>query len=176
MALVNLAGFLEKHSKPYRIRGVNSTTFADLREQPSVLIGAFDNEWTLRSVGHLRYTFQRTFVDGNEIAMVRDRDHPEKTDWKLAGFWPDWNSISTDYAIVSRVLDVNTERMTVITAGITHFGTVGGGEFLTTPAYMAEAIPQLPRGWQRRNVQIVLRIPVVRGASGRPHVLATYVW
>lgn len=170
--LLRLSSLFEKHGKPYRIRTEPSTTFSDLRERPAVLIGAFDNEWTLRVVGEMRYTFYKDF-QGLEI--VRDRDHPEKSDWKLVNSWPYWN-ISEDYAIVSRVLDQHTDRMVVVAAGITHFGTAGAGEFLSNPQYFSEVVPKLPRDWARRNLQIVLRVPVVQGATGHPQVLATHVW
>jgi hypothetical protein len=172
MCLLRLASVFEKHGKPYRIRGSTSTSFSDLREHPAVLIGAFDNEWTLRAVGQLRYTF---YKDYQGLEVVRDRDHPEKSDWKLVNSWPYWD-ISNDYAIVSRVLDRTSDRMVVIAAGITHFGTAAAGEFLSDPSYFSEAIPQLPPDWHRRNLQIVLSVPVVHGAIGHPRVLATHVW
>ena len=170
--LLRLTSLFEKRGKSYSIRSQAATTFSDLRERPSVLIGAFDNDWTLRATGNLRYTFYKDFKG---LELVRDRDHPEKTEWKLVNSWPSWN-IPYDYAIVSRVLDRGTDRMVVVAAGITHFGTAGAGEFLSDPRYLAEAIPQLPRDWPKRNLQIVLRIPVVQGVSGHPQVLATYAW
>jgi hypothetical protein len=170
--LLRLASVFEKHGKAYRVRSEAATSFSDLRERPSILIGAFDNEWTLRAVGEMRFTFYKDF-EGLEI--IHDRDHPENTEWKLVNSWPQWN-IANDYAIVSRVFDVHTDRMVVIAAGITHFGTAGAGDFLSNPQYFAEAIPRLPRDWQRKNLQIVLRIPVVQGVAGHPQVLATQVW
>ena len=158
--------------KAYRVRSEAATSFSDLRERPSVLIGAFDNGWTLREVGEMRYTFYKDFQG---LELIRDRDHPENTGWKLLNSWP-WWKIAEDYAIVSRVFDVHTDRMVVIAAGITHFGTAGAGDFLGNPEYFSEVVPRLPRDWPRRNLQIVLRIPVVQGVSGHPHVLATHVW
>jgi hypothetical protein len=170
--LLRVASVFEKRGKAYRVRSEASTSFSDLRERPAVLIGAFDNAWTLRAVGEMRYTFYKDFQG---LELVRDRDHPDQTDWQLINSWPYWN-IPNDYAIVSRVFDQHTDRMVVVAAGITHFGTAGAGEFLTNPQYFAEAVPRLPRDWTRRNLQIVLRIPVVQGASGHPQVLATHVW
>jgi hypothetical protein len=170
--LLRLASVFEKRGKAYRVRSEATTSFSDLRERPAVLVGAFDNAWTLRAVGEMRYTFYKDFQG---LELVRDRDHPELTDWKLVNSWPYWN-IPNDYAIVSRVFDQHTDRMVVVAAGITHFGTAGAGEFLSNPQYFGEAVPQLPRDWTRRNLQIVLRIPVVQGASGHPRVLATHVW
>jgi hypothetical protein len=170
--LVRLASVFEKHGKPYRIRSEAATSFSDLRERPSVLIGAFDNEWTLRLLGDMRFTF---YKDYQGLELVHDRDHPENTDWKLVNSWPQWN-IPNDYAIVSRVFDLHTDRMVVVAAGITQFGTAGAGDFLSNSQYFSEAVRRLPKDWARKNLQIVLRVPVVQGVPGHPQVLATYVW
>ena len=173
ICLVRLTALFEKFSKPYHIRGERSTSFADLRENAAVLIAAFDNQWTLHTAGQLRFTFAKD--SAHDIDMVRDSLHPENTDWKLKGAWPYWR-VPDDYAIVSRVRDVNSDRPVVIAAGITQYGTMATGEFVTTPEYLHEAISKLPSGWQKKNVQIVLRVPVVEGTPGRPRVLATHVW
>ena len=172
VCLVRLTALLEKYGKPYRIRGQRSTSFADLRENPAVLIAAFNNEWTLHTAG-LRFTFVKD--SARDIDMVRDSQHPENTDWKLVGAWPYWD-VPNDYAIISRVRDTNSDRPVVIAAGITQYGTMATGEFLTTPEYLSEAISKLPDDWPKKNLQIVLRVPVVRGSPGRPRVLATHVW
>jgi hypothetical protein len=171
--LIRMAGFLDKHGKRYRVRGEGSISFPDLRETAAVLIGAFDNQWTLRVAGKSRFTFVKD--SAHDTDMVYDRDHPERTEWKLTGAWPYWD-IPNDYAIVSRVLDVNTDRPLVIAAGITQYGTTAAGEFLTDPEYFSDVLPKLPKNWEKRNLQIVLRVPVVDRASGRPRVLDTYVW
>ncbi len=173
VCLVRLTSLFEKRGKAYRIRGERTTTFADLRENPAVLIAAFDNPWTLRAAGELRFTFVKD--SAHDTDMVRDREHPENTQWKLTGAWPYWD-IPNDYAIVSRVLDLNTDRPVVIAAGITQYGTMAAGEFLSNPEYFSEAVAKLPHGWEKRNLQIVLRVPVVHGASGHPRVLDTHVW
>jgi hypothetical protein len=174
VCLARIAALLEKHDKPYRIRGEGSTSSSDLRENAAILVGAFDNQWTLRAAGQLRFTF---FKDSpRETDMVRDRLHPERTDWRVTGAWPWWEKIPNDYAIVSRLLDANTDRPVVIAAGITHFGTMAAGELVTNPEYFSEVVAQLPGGWHQKNLQIVLRVPVAHGAAGRPRVLATHVW
>lgn len=173
ICLIHLTAMFEKFGKPYRIRGERSTTFTDLRETPAVLIGAFDNQWTLHAVGQLRFTFVKD--DASATDFVRDRQHPENSEWKLTGAWPNWD-VSTDYAIVSRVLDTTTDRPVMIAAGITHYGTMAAGEFLTNPEYFGEAAAKLPRGWEKKNLQFVLRIPVINRMGGRPSLLAIHVW
>ena len=77
---------------------------------------------------------------------------------------------------MSRILDPATDRQLVIAGGITQYGTIGAGELLSNPEYFAEAAQQFPSGWQKKNLQIVLRVPVVNRVSGRPRILATHVW
>lgn len=173
VCLVHLTSLLERYRKPYRIRGERSTSFADLRDTPAVLIAAFDNPWTLRVAGQLRFTFRKDSAHATD--MVHDRQHPENTEWKMTGAWPNWD-ITTDYAIVSRILDTTTDRPVLIAAGITQYGTMAAGEFLSNPEYFSEAVRQFPRDWPKKNLQIVLRVPVVHLTPGRPRVLATHVW
>lgn len=170
--LLRLASVFEKRGKPYVVRSEAVTSFSDLRERATVLIGAFDNDWTLHTMGEMRYTFYKDFQG---LEMVRDRLDPQNKSWKLMNSWPQWN-ISEDYAIISRVRDRQTDRMVVVAAGITHFGTEGAGEFLSNPQYFSEAIPKLQHGWPGRNLQIVLHIPVVQGGPAHPQVLAAHVW
>lgn len=173
VCLAHLASLLEQHGKLYHIRGERSTTFADLSDGPSILIGAFNNQWTLRAQNQLRFSLYKDSV--NEIDMVRDRQHPDSNAWKLTRAWPYWD-VPIDYAIASRFVDTATNRPVIIAAGITRYGTMAAGEFLTNPEYFAAASARLPSGWQKKNLQVVLSVPVVKGVAGRPRVLATHVW
>lgn len=173
LCLVRLTSLLQHYDKPYRIRAERSTSFADLRDTPAVLIGAFDNPWTLRTAGQLRFTFHKD--SEQDTGTVFDRQHPENTDWKVTKAWPNWD-VSVDYAIVTRMVDTTTDRPVIIAAGLTQYGTIGAGEFLSNQEYFSEAARRLPKDWQRKNLQIVLSVPVVNRISGRPRVLATHVW
>lgn len=173
LCMVRLTSLLERYRKPYRIRAERSTSFADLRDTPAVLIGAFDNPWTLRTAGQLRFTFRKD--SEQDTGMVHDSQHPENSEWKLSKYWPNWD-IPVDYAIVTRMVDTTTDRPVIIAAGLTQYGTIGAGEFLSNQSYFSEAARALPKDWPKKNLQFVLRVPVVNRISGRPRVLATYVW
>jgi len=148
-------------------------SFADLRDTPSVLVGAFDNPWTLRTADQLRFTFRK---DGeHDTGMVHDSQHPENTQWKLTGYWPNWD-VPIDYAIVTRMVDSATDDPVIIAAGLTQYGTLGAGEFLSNPEYFADTERRLPAGWKRKSLQIVLGVPVVNHTSGRPRILAIHWW
>ena len=173
LCLVRITSLLERYRKPYRIRAERSTSFADLRDTPAVLIGAFDNPWTLRSVGQLRFTFSKD--SEHDTGMVHDSQHPENTAWKLSNYWPNWD-IPVDYAILTRMVDSTSDRPVIIAAGLTQYGTMGAGEFLSNPEYFSEAARRLPKDWPRKNLQIVLSVPVVNRTSGRPRILAMHLW
>ena len=173
LCLVRLTSLLDGHRKPYRVRAQRSTSFADLRDTPAVLIGAFDNPWTLRTADQLRFTFRKD--SEQDTGMVHDRQHPENSEWKLVKYWPNWD-VPVDYAIVTRMVDTTTDRPVIIAAGLTQYGTIGAGEFLSNQNYFSEAARRLPKDWQKKNLQIVLSVPVVNRISGRPRVLATHVW
>ena len=173
LCLVRLTSMLERHGRAYRIRAERSTSFADLRDTPAVLIGAFDNPWTLRTADQLRFTFRKD--SEHDIGMVHDSQHPENRQWTLSQYWPNWD-VPVDYAIVTRMVDTTTDRPVIIAAGLTQYGTIGAGEFISNAQYFAEAAQHLPKGWQRRSLQIVLSVPVVNRISGRARVLATHVW
>lgn len=173
VCMVRLITIFERHGKPYRIRGDRTTSFADLRETPAVLIAAFDNQWALRVAGQLRFIFVKD--SEHDTDLIRDTQQPQRNDWRLTGAWPYWD-VSTDYAVISRVTHGPTDHPVILSAGITEYGTAAAGEFLSSPEYFAEAVRKLDRGWENRNVQIVLRVPVVGRIPGHAQVIATHVW
>ncbi len=171
--LSDISALLAQRGRTYHIRGGGSTSFADLREDPAVLIGAFTNDWTMRLTGQLRFTFELSPDENTHY--IHDRLHPANRAWQLFNVWPDWN-MPIDYAIVSRVLDPTTGKMVVTAAGITEYGTAAAGEFLTNPEYLSRLIRRAPRDWQHKNIQVVLATHVIDGTAGPPEILATQFW
>jgi hypothetical protein len=172
-AFSHFSELIAQKGKKAQLRGVRSVSLADLSSRPCVLIGAFNNEWTMSLAGELRFYFD---IDHqNKAEIVRDRQNPGQTEWKVVNSWPHWR-IPTDYAIVSRVFNPTTGQAVVIAAGITQYGTHAAGEFITNQAYFSEALSQAPRDWYRKNVQVVLSTKVVSGTHGPPKVLAVHFW
>jgi hypothetical protein len=171
--LVNVAGVLRAYGKTYRVLGESTTTLTDLRRAPSVLIGAFDNSWTLRLTSPLRFHF------ANDPQMtqlwIEDRTKPGKREWVLDRSQQE-TGVYKDYAIVTRFLDPNSEQYVVVAAGIGRGGTVAAGEFLVDEHHMEEMLTQVPRDWKRKNLEIVLETQVIQGRSGPPRISAVYIW
>jgi len=171
--LVNIAGLLQTYGRSYRVQGETATTLTDLRRSPSIFIGAYDNGWTLRLTGPLRFHF------ANNAEMTRfwieDRNNPGKRDWLLERSHQDTGTYK-DYAIVARLLDPNTDRFVVVAAGIARGGTVAAGEFLVDARHLDELARRAPKEWARKNLEIVLGTQVIDGRSGPPRIEEVYAW
>jgi hypothetical protein len=171
--LSRITGMMMKRGKPFHIRREQSATLEDLREGPVVLIGAFNNEWTLRLIEHGRYGFQRDLT--TQDSWIFDRENPSDRKWLVHQGQP-YRSVTRDYALVSRMLDPTTGELVVTAAGLTKYGTAAAGEFLSEPHYMQEVLRSAPRNWGTKNIQIVLSTTLVSESSGPPQVIATYFW
>ena len=170
-ALADVTSFLASRNKAHRTRFQSLSKIEDLKDGPSVLIGAFNNTWTLRLTDQLRFRFLR---DKN-LSWIQDRDNPGSLQWSHVMTAP-YTDLKEDYAIVSRVLDPTTGRLVVTAAGLAKFGTAAAGEFLTNPVYMQSINGMAPPGWDRKNIEIVIATSVVGLSSGPPHILAIHCW
>jgi hypothetical protein len=169
--LGRLTGLLQANGKSHRILGERSTTFADLRSDPVVLIGAFNNDWTMRLTGPMRFSFERD----NDIFWIKDLQNPSRRDRAINYRMP-YLQVTEDYALISRVLEPTTERMVVVAGGLSGYGTIAAGEFLTNPVYMETLAKQAPKGWSHKNIQVVIATKVISGNSGPPRVVDRYFW
>ena len=79
-------------------------------------------------------------------------------------------------AVVARVWDPTTRQPVVLAAGVMNYGTQAAGEFLTNPAWMAEAFRNVSSDWSNKNIQIVLHVTVIGKIPGAPRVVAVKVW
>lgn len=170
-ATANMTGFLSQHNVRFSVRDATDVTLSDLRSGPLVLIGALTNAWTLRLTSRLRFHPQ---LDASSNDMwIEDSQHPERRDWKVQ--WGEaYANSADDYAVVSRLQDPTTGRVTIEIGGLGLHGTQTAGEFVTNPTSLNTLSRELRN--PQRNVQIVLRTPVINGEAGLPQVVAVYYW
>lgn len=172
-ALARVTSLLVSHKRPYRIRLQISSNIEDLKDGPAVLIGAFNNSFALRLTGQLRFGFSRN--PETNTSWIEDRQNPQTRVWSHVMTDP-YTIVTSDYAIVSRVVDPLTGHVVITASGLAKYGTEAAGEFLTSPSYMEEISKTAPAGWDRKNIQIVISTNPVGRSSGPPHVIATYFW
>lgn len=140
-----------------------------------VLVGAFNNDWTLRLTGELRFYFESD--SGRHLDLVRDRLHPEQQSWAVRSDTPAAQT-PVDYAIVTRVFNPTTEQtvVVVVVAGLKGAGTNVAGEFVTNPTYLGKALRLAPPEWAGKNVQFVISAEMYSGSPGPPTVVAEHYW
>ena len=171
VTMAKLAGLLQAHGKQYDIRGSSTLTLEDMHKSPTILIGAFDNPWTLALSHRLRFTFE--FEPAGRL--IRDRQNPANVAWH-GDFQRPYSQVTEDYAVVSRYKDPEAERMMVVVAGMGKDGTAAAGEFVTDAHYLEALSSKAPANWEHKNLQVVLATEVINGNPGPPRVLATYFW
>jgi len=155
----------------FRVLPASETSFAQLREGPIVLIGAFDNVWTLRITEKLRFGFQ--VRDG--VLRVIDRKNPKQAAWGIANN-STYRNLVTDYAIVARIHDSITGQPVIIVAGILDKGTEAASEVLYNPVYLDALLSKAPKGWDRLNLEAVIGTQLIEDHPGPPAVLAVETW
>jgi hypothetical protein len=172
--LMSFSGLLEMRHRHYTLLGEDAATLTDLRQGPTIFLGAFDNAWTLRMTRDLRYRF------GNDPDMahlwIEDTQSPNRQRWSIDREVQQTTHNYRDYAIVARFRDANTGKLAIISAGIARGGTVAAGEFLTQPGEMDAIKARAPRDWDQKNMEIVLSTEIIDGISSPPKVVATYFW
>jgi len=171
ITLTRTAAALEIRHKTFRVLPASETSFAQLREGPSILIGAFDNIWTLRVTQRLRFGFESK----NGVASLVDRKSPQATSWATAWDLP-YEKLARDYAIVARIHDATTGQPVIIAAGISEEGTEAAGEILYNPEYLESLLAKAPPDWDKKNLEAVIETQVIQGHSGPPNVLAVETW
>ena len=164
---------MRENGKQYEVRRGTASTLADFRKGPAVLIGAYNNEWTMRLENQLRFTFERQA--GTLRGFIRDRQNPAKTDWTHDPEQP-YSRIPEEYAIVSRFVDSRTEQTIVVVAGMGKDGTMAAGEFVTQPRYLEMLAAAAPKGWERKNLQVVIATELINGNTAPPRIRATHFW
>jgi len=162
-ATTKIVSLLVHRNMQFDIRFANDVAFGDLREHPTILIGAHNNSWTLTMTGNLRYVFE------GQNSVVDRTDHQKH--WSTTA-----HESAEDYAIVSRVLNSKTGTTVVTAAGVGQAGTRAAAEFITNPQSISALVKSLPKDWEKKNIQIVLHTSVINQLPSAPDVVATYWW
>lgn len=157
----------------FRVVGASDTEFTQLREGPFVLIGAFDNMWTMRITQDLPFGFD--YDSDTHVRRIVDRKSPQKRFWELQLHFPT-TKLDHDYAVVARIHDTVTGQPVIILAGILGEGTEAAGELVSNPAYLDGLLQKAPRDWDQRNLEAVIETHVIDQHPGPPEVIAVQTW
>jgi hypothetical protein len=81
-----------------------------------------------------------------------------------------------EYAIVVRLSSSVYRKPVIIAAGLRSRGTRAAGDFLTDPIELSKFLDTLPAGWKQKNLEVVLRVDIVKGVPGTAQPIAYSVW
>ena len=170
-ALRRAADFLTEHRYPYHLRFGADLTFAQLREQPSLLLGGFSSIWTQLMTSSLRFSLEWN-SDIHEQSIV---DTKTKQTWHAvnrteAGY------ADQDYGLLCRLFDKQSGQIAMIAGGITTFATEGAASVFFDPGLVDELIRQAPGDWETRNFEAVIRVSVIGTTPSSPQLIATHFW
>jgi hypothetical protein len=174
VTIARLAAVLATQGKDFVIRRESSSSFADFRERPVVLVGAFNNEWSLKLTRGLRFSLAMDAAQ--RMIYIRDREHPEARQWHWGiDRHPEETERASsktlhDYALISRTLDSETGHDVIVVGGLYIYGTQAAGEFLADP--QMTPLPRAALKGNSRTFQIVLETTVTDGTAGLPRIVA----
>ena len=163
-----IAAYFSANGKALEYELARNVTVAKLRTRPFILKGAFNNPLTWQAVASLRDSLKldRTTL----VRQIVDSQDPTRH----------WDSPMTDlkkdYALIARAPEPRTGQTMTVIAGLGERGGAAATEFVTNPKYMERFAAQAPRGWEHRNLEIVLETELTNGDWGEPHMIATHVW
>jgi hypothetical protein len=164
-AAVSITSMLAERKQPYDLRVGRDVVFGDFRTTPVILIGAFNNSWTIE----LNDTLCFTFGADNSIRETQGKRRVWRTVRDAQGVPQE------DYALISRQISAKSGKYVFTVAGLDLTGTRAAAEFVHDPARLNAALQKLPRGWQDKNLQLVLHTNVLDDIPSGTQVAASCV-
>lgn len=161
-ALSNIEYVLAQRHIKLDLRFVNDVTYGDLRQNPTILIGAHNNIWMLNMTENLRFGFQ-----GH--STIVDRFAPQKE-------WTANPDRSETYGIAARVLNAWNGKVVIAIGGVGYAGTRAAGDFITNPQSVSKMAKSLPKDWESKNLEVVLHTTVKNQIPMATEVVAAYSW
>lgn len=168
-AALKFSTLLGHLGKTNQVRIGPNYSFEDLRNSPAIVIGAFNNRWTIDMLSNLRFAF----VIDNGQYKIREQVPGGRTWMSVYG---KTRKLEDDYGIVARLLDSKTGQFTVIAAGLRDSGTEAAGELASDPEFLTAVLHSVPKGWENKNLEIILKTSMTDSIPGPPQVIATYYW
>jgi hypothetical protein len=172
-AALSIMGVLDRHGVTSDLRWPQEVQETELDKTNVVYIGAFSNIWTMSLNRNLRFSFFRDDASTVSTWMIKDRDNPGRN-WSITATYP--QPVTHEYALITRIVDPDQKRVVISIGGLNQFGTQAAGEFLADEASLNSFAHIAPKGWERRNLQIVLEMEVSGKRAVNPRIAAIEVW
>ena len=167
-AIARLSSIVERNGGVTQLQAAASTPLTELRDRPIILLGGYNNQWTMRLLEPLPLHFAKE----DKPSIVESA--PPYASWARDASLP--YPSADDYALIARFRDTTTGSWVVVLAGVGRNGSEAAAQFATSPHYMQMLRDRLGRDLSGRNVEVVLKVKVVDGKTGAPSIEAVRLW
>jgi len=152
----------------------SSQPLENLTGKALVLVGGFNNVWTMKLLAPLPYRLER---DPNGTrAIIEHTPTGDVRKWVVQVDASGSQAAVISYIILARFHSDITDNTAVIIAGLDRGATVSGGDYLVSPGNLEQLYAMAPKGWEGKNFEAVLQTDVVSGSPGRPKIVAAKFW
>jgi hypothetical protein len=164
----HLRDYFQRMGRSSRVGIADDLSPSDFKTSPVILIGGPRfNRWTLALTQQLRFAFEA--VDGKP--RIIDRDNAQR-------FWENQakgNSF-VDYVIITRLLNSQSGKSILCVAGLNAVGSKKGTELIVSPEALKKILKYAPDDWERKNLQLVVRVSLNEDGSDNPELVASTYW
>lgn len=172
-AAAKVASVLGSRGKAFEVLDQSQTTFADFAGRPTVLIGAYDNDWAMGLTSGRRFEFK---IDStHRLGWISDRKKPGAELGPLNISSPEPSTYDT-YSIVMRDTGSVSRQHRVILASVGDEGTLAAAEFVSNPRYLDDFARHAPKDWTNKNIEILIQTRVIENVLGIPTVIDYNIW
>jgi hypothetical protein len=172
VAATEISSMMARAGRTTRVRLTSSISFDDMRQMPTVLIGAFTNRWTMELGQSWKFQFGRL---PDDRSMIFDAESQSSSRQWWIPLSADGSS-DEDYLLITRIRNSSLGGILIVAAGLKQFGTEAGGRLLTDLPRLGAILRKLPPGWEAKNLQVVLHAKVIGNAPAEPQLVAFRVW
>jgi hypothetical protein len=163
---LKVAALMNTYNRNLSMRSGTGLPFVDLQGSPTVLIGAYDNYWTMSLAKNLPFFFDHS-------GRIRERGGQHRV-WSSVARSD--NTISEDYAVVFRLLDSKVGGPVIAISGLTTCGTQAAAQFATDPEQLKKISSISRNAWKQKDIEFVLRASLVNCTPTSVDIVAQQVW
>ena len=172
-ALAMVADVFGAQHKPFDVLDQSDTTFADFSRRPTILLGSYDNDWSMGIAAGRRFDFKADYA--RKLRWISDRQKPSEIIGALDPYAPEPSTYDA-YSIVMRDTGSVSRQTHVLLAGVGDKGTIAATEFVSNPKYLDDFAQHAPKGWADKNIELLIQTRVIENVLGIPTVVDYNVW
>jgi hypothetical protein len=163
-----IVSMLSHFNKPYDLRSGIDMAFSEFHISPTIIIGDSNSSWAVRPTDKLRYVLDQDdrIVDQSDSRNIwTETTDPAK-------------QARDEYAVITRLnySEAGAGSFVLLITGVKRHGTRGAADLITDPSKLNRILEDLPPGWEKNNLQMVIHSKTVNEIPVWLNVEATYTW